>query len=395
MKRPPLNRVVIAIIAICVIAGGAYAVLGTKGEDKAKSDANTTTVTRGTIEAVVTAQGKLEPKDYVDVGAEVSGQVKKLHVQIGSIVKTGDLIAEIDPATYQAAVKGDQAQIKQLEAQILQQDATYKQAEQKLARNKTLFDSKAVSEEVFQDAQTAMDVAEAQTMALAAQLDEAKSVLEGDEADLERTKIYAPMEGTVVSLPVKEGQTLNANQSAPVIGQVARLDIMTVRAQVAEADVSKLSPNMEMYFTTLGSQGRKWKGHVRQILPSPQTVNDVVLYDVLSDVDNKDGALMTGMTTQMFFVLGRAKDVLVIPSSVLMKRVPESDTQTAKAYEVRVAAGREPVTKIVLIGLSDRTSAQIISGLSEGERVMLPASTAPANAQQQGAARARSMGPRL
>jgi macrolide-specific efflux system membrane fusion protein len=230
-------------------------------------------------------------------------------------------------------------------------------------------------------------------MSLEAQMEEAQSILEGDQADLERTKIYAPMDGTVVSLSVKEGQTINANQTAPVIAQIAKLDVMTVRAQVAEADISKLTPNMEVYFTTLGSQGRKWQGSVRQILPSPETVNDVVLYNVLADVDNKDGSLMTGMTTQLFFVQGKADNVLTIPASVLIKRQPDADTDTAKAYEVKVLDGRRTEPKTVLIGLSDRTSAQVISGLSEGDKVVLP-STAAAPASGTAAPR-RGMGPRI
>ena len=290
---------------------------------------------------------------------------------------------------------GDQAQLENLRAQLAQQRAQLDLDRLRDQRASRLLSSQAGSQDAADAAAATVRIGEAKIQALEAQIKQTQATLDGDLANLGYTKIYAPMDGVVVSTSATEGQTLNANQTAPIVLRIADLDTMQVWAQVAEADVSKLTPNMEMYFTTLGSQGRKWKGNVRQILPSPQTVNDVVLYDVLSDVDNKDGALMTGMTTQMFFVLGRAKDVLVIPSSVLMKRVPESDTQTAKAYEVRVAGGKDPVTKIVLIGLSDRTSAQIISGLSQGERVMLPASTAPATSQQPGAARARSMGPRL
>lgn len=387
---------ILGLAAVVLIIGIGALAFTHDGKEDAKTASSTVTVSRGNIESVVTAQGKLEPKEYVDVGAEVSGQIKKLHVDFGSVVKTGALLAEIDPTNFEAAVKGDDARIKQLLAQIQVQDATYHQAQQKLERNKTLYDTKAVSKEVYEDAQTTLDIAEAQMMSLDAQLDEAKSLLEADQADLERTKIYAPMDGTVVSLSVKEGQTINANQTAPIIAQLAKLDVMTVRAQVAEADITKLSANMPVYFTTLGSQGRKWEGSVRQILPSPETVNDVVLYNVLADVNNKDGSLMTGMTTQLFFVQGKADNVLTIPASVLIKRVPASDTQTAKAYEVSVLKGHKPEPEIVLIGLSDRTSAQIISGLEEGDKIVLPSSTAAtATAGQTPRAGGMRGGPRL
>lgn len=392
MKRPALVKTIVITLIVLVIGGAVWLLSGDKDKD-AKGVLNTATVSRGNIEAVVTAQGKLEHKEYVDVGAEVSGQIKKLHVDYGSVVKQGDLIAEIDPASYEAAVKGDEARIKQLEAQLLQQDAAVKQAEQKRDRNKTLYESKAVSQELYQDAITALQIANAQYLSLEAQMEEAQSLLEGDQADLDRTKIYAPMDGTIVSLSIKEGQTINANQTTPVIGQVAKLDVMTVRAQVAEADISKLTPNMPVYFTTLGSQGRKWNGSVRQILPSPETVNDVVLYNVLADVDNKDGQLMTGMTTQLFFVQGKAENALVVPSSILMKRVPEADTTEGKAYEIQVMTDRKAEPKTVLIGLSDRSNAQVLSGLNEGDTIIMPVPPASSGSTQPAGGRSRM--PRL
>ncbi len=394
MTRSRIVKTGIALAVALAIGGGAYAYMNGK-KDTGAATANTVEVTRGRIETVVTAQGKLEPKDYVDVGAEVSGQIKKMHVDVGDAVKSGDLLAEIDPATYEASVKGDQARIKQLEAQQKEQEATYAQTKQKLARNKTLYDNRAVAREVYEDAQTAVNIASAQILSLEAQLEEAQSILEGDQADLERTKIYAPMDGTVVSLSVKEGQTINANQTAPVIGQLARLDVMTVRAQVAEADITKLTADMPVYFTTLGSQGRKWDGRVRQILPSPETVNDVVLYNVLADVDNKDGQLMTGMTTQLFFVLGRADDVLTIPASLLTKRAEDADKDGNRGYVVNVLKGGRPEARTILVGLSDRTTAQVVSGLEDGDRVVQPVSAASPAAAAQGGGQRRGGMPRL
>lgn len=388
------KKLLIAIILGLAFGGGIYWYKSKKSGEE-QSAIQTAAVSRGTIEALVTAQGKLEPKQYVDVGAEVSGQIQKLHVDFGSKVKSGDLIAEIDPANYEAAVKGDEARIKQLEAQLRQQDANIEQAKQKLVRNQKLFATVAVSKEALEDAQTAVKIANAQGLSLEAQMEEAQSLLEGDQADLERTKIYAPMDGTVVSLSVKEGQTINANQTAPVIGQLAQLDTMTVRAQVAEADITKLTANMPVYFTTLGSQGRKWNGTVRQILPSPETVNDVVLYNVLADVDNADGSLMTGMTTQLFFVLGKAENVLIVPASVLTKREPNADEDEKKAYVVQVQENRKAVDKIIVTGLTDRNQAEVVSGLSEGDQIILPSSAAPAASGGNAGRRGMGGGPRL
>jgi macrolide-specific efflux system membrane fusion protein len=342
-----------------------------QGEQKTEQTAR---VTLGDIESLVTAQGTLEPLNYVDVGAQVSGLIEKMYVEIGASVKTGDPIAEIDPDVYQSRVQADQARLKTLEAQKAEQEALMRQAQQKYDRNQNLYKNKAVSEEVLQDAETTLAVAQANVMALEAQIEEAQSTLEGDKSNLGYTKIFAPMDGTIVSQSVQEGQTINANQTAPVIVQVANLDIMTVKAQVAEADVMKLKEGMSVYFTTLGAGTRRWEGKVRQILPSPETINDVVLYNVLVDVENKDHSLMTGMTAQMFFVLAQAENVPLIPLSALGKRLEDKDTDAGQAYEVRLPGGRK---KTVIVSISDRLQAAVTEGLKKGDVVL----TSPAPAE--------------
>lgn len=394
MKKGVRTKTVLALVAVLALIGGGYALKGQKRGD-VEVAGNTAVVTRGNVESVVTAQGKLEPKEYVDVGAQVSGQIKVLHIDFGDNVKNGDILAEIDPEVYESQVKGSEARLKTLEAQMKQQEAAVAQAQQKLTRNETLFKTKAVSQEVYQDAKTSLSIAQSQQLSIDAQIEEAQSILEGDRANLGYTKIYAPMDGTVVALPIKEGQTINANQTAPVIAQIANLDTMTVRAQVAEADITHLKPEMQVYFTTLGSQERRWNGVVRQILPSPETVNDVVLYNVLVDVDNRDRQLMTGMTTQLFFVLGKADNALTIPASLLISRVPGDDGTGSKAYKMKVLTDGKPAERIVQIGLSDRTVAQVVSGLSEGDRIVLPSTSAAPTAAPKTQGGGRGGMPRL
>lgn len=364
------------ISALILLALGILTSIYWTRTHRESADFHTVEITRGDIERAVTAQGKLEPKDYVDVGAQVSGMVETLHAEVGDQVKQGELIAEIDPDVYESQVKGDEARLKTLQAQHAQQQALLRQAEQKLTRNKNLIKTRAISAEVLEDAQTAVDVAAAQLQALDAQIEEAQSTLEGNRANLSYTKIYAPMDGTVVVQSVKEGQTINANQTAPVIVQVANLDVMTVKAQVAEADVTRLAVGMPVYFTTLGAQSRRWQGTVRQILPSPETVNDVVLYNVLADVDNQDRQLMTGMTTQMFFVLGSAKDVPLIPVSALTRRAEQDDQGENLAYTVKLQSGED---RIIRTGLTDRTRAEVIEGLQPGDRILVTPPAAAGN----------------
>lgn len=383
------KKAIIFLILAAIAGAGLWLARDTIAPPKAAQ--TTIEITRGSIESVVTAQGKLEAKDYVDVGAQVSGLVVNLAVEVGDTVKEGDLIAEIDPDVYEAQVKGEEARLRTLQAQRDEQQALMVQAEQKLARNQKLMKTKAISIEVLEDAQTNFDVASAKLKSLDAQIEEAQSSLDGSRTNLSYTKIYSPMTGTVVSQSVKQGQTINANQTAPVIVQVAKLDVMTAKAQVAEADVPKLSVGMPVYFTTLGAGERKWEGSVRQILPTPETINDVVLYNVLVDVANTDGQLMTGMTAQIFFIAARAHDVPLVPVSALTKRKPDADTADGKAYDVTVSKAKGTETRTVLVGVSDRTQAAVISGLNAGDRIVVASPTSSGDDQPAAATPPRRM----
>ena len=368
------KKIIAGVTLAVLIGGGLYWYTSAAGAPK-RDVLVPITVTRGTVEALVTAQGKLEAKQYVDVGTQVSGQLKAIHVDIGDTVTKGQLLAEIDPRVYQAQVEAGEAHLNSLRAQLNQQKATAVLAEQNLKRNQNLITVNAVSQQALQETESQASVARAQVESIAAQIQETESNLKGSRTNLSYSKIYAPMAGTVTTLPTKEGQTLNANQTAPIVLQVANLDVMTVRAQVAEADVSSLKENMPAYFTTLGNSDHRWTGKVRQVLPSPQIVNDVVLYDVLIDAKNEGRQLMTGMTTQVFFILGKADKALVIPAELLTRRVQKEDNDKGKAYRVTVVteAGREQ--RVIHVGLQTRTQAEVVDGLQEGERV---AATRPA-----------------
>ena len=355
-----------------LIAAGVYG--WREWQATGQPEIRTAEVTLGDIEKSVTALGTLQPKDYVDVGAQVSGQLDTVHVEIGDIVKKDQLLAEIDPTVIETRVRTDKANLDNLQAQFAQQQAELKLARLQFKRNQALYKSKAISQDAMQTTETQVSIGEAKADALSAQIAAAQATYDGEIANLGYTKIYAPMAGTIVSQTALEGQTLNANQTAPTILRVADLQTMTVKAQVAEADVVKLTPGMPVYFTTLGLPERRWRATVRQILPTPETVNDVVLYNVLVDVDNEDGVLMTSMTAQVFFVLGEAKQVPLIPIAALGKKQPGSNDE----YLVRVMTGKGPEARAVKVGLMDRKSVQIVDGLAVGDRVVLetPANSA-------------------
>ena len=391
------NKVIALLVVASFVAGGCfwYAAAQKPQGDTLRPIA----VTRGTIEEVVTAQGKLEAKQYVDVGTQVSGQVKKIHVDIGDAVTKGELLAEIDPRVYQAQVEANEARINSLKAQLNQQKAELTLAEQNLKRNQNLIAINAVSQQALQESESQAAVAKAQVESIAAQIQETESNLQGNRTNLGFTKIYAPMAGTVTTMPAREGQTLNANQTTPTVLQVANLDIMTVRANVAEADVNRLKEGMAVYFTTLGNSERRWQGKVRQILPSPQIVNDVVLYDVLIDVKNEGRQLMSGMTTQVFFIFGKAENATIIPAEALTRPVPKEDNELGKAYRVSVMTETGREQRVIHVGLQTRTQAEVKNGLQAGDRILVnrpagSATTAQANTTRTNAPR-YNRGPQL
>jgi len=398
---------------------------------KREPEPQTAEVTRGDIEKTVNSLGSLQPKNYVDVGAQVSGQLVKVYFNVGDKVAKGGLLAEIDARVLESRVRTGKANIQNFQSQMVLQRAEATLAQQQAARNRRLYEGNAVSQDALQTTDTAADVAKARVAATAAQMASAQATLDGDTAQLGYAKIYAPIDGTVVSQTAYLGQTLNANQTAPIVLRVADLTQMTVEADVSEADVVKLTPGMQAYFTTLGDPNRRWRATVRQIMPTPEVTNEVVLYKVLLDVDNTDGALMTNMTAQVFFVLGEAKGALIVPVAALEKgkgggqdrrdgtsgerqgggqdgvsderrrewrerRRAEGggerrgqrgegqrgegrrgDGKRPTPYTVRVVGEDGPEERQILVGLMNRTDAQVLKGLKEGEKVILP--TAPAS----------------
>lgn len=356
----------------------------------AQADANlrTATVTLGNIEDSITALGTLQPREYVDVGTQVSGQLLRLHVELGDQVEKGQLLAEIDPTLFEAKVNAVRAQLTSQRAQLKQQQAQSRLAQLQLKRQRALFAERATSEEALQSAEAQVEITAAQMEALQAQIAQTEATLKEELANLEYTKIYAPMSGTVVAQSAKQGQTLNANQSAPTIVQIADLSRMTVKTQVSEADIGRLKVGMPVYFTTLG-RDKRWEGTLRQILPTPEVINNVVLYNAEFDVDNPNGELMTQMSAQVFFVNARASDVLVLPVAVAQGQRPQRG-----AHRVQVLENGKPVEREVRFGLRDRVHVEVREGLRQGEQVVLPlamASGAPAPAGQ----RRGPGGPRL
>jgi macrolide-specific efflux system membrane fusion protein len=318
LRRHPWRTALIGLVGLALLGGGGAAWWFKWGPGaKKESTYITATIQRGDIEDQVAATGSLQPRDYVDVGAQVSGQLRKLHVEVGTEVKEGDLLAEIDAETSQARVDASRAQLRSQQAQMAERELNLVKAERDLQRQKNLMAEEATTAEALQNAETAARTARAQINSLKAQMEQVQASMRVEEANLKYTKIYAPMSGTVVSITARQGQTLNTNQQAPTLMRIADLSVMTVQTQVSEADVSKLRQGMQVYFTTLGGQGRRYYGDLKKVEPTPTVTNNVVLYNALFEVPNSNRSLMTQMTAQVFFVVAEARDVLVVPMSAL------------------------------------------------------------------------------
>ncbi|MFT4241350.1 MAG: efflux RND transporter periplasmic adaptor subunit [Acidovorax sp.] len=345
---PSRRRVILAALALAAVAAGGWFAWAKWSASRAQTvEYVFATVQRTHFEDLVSATGALQPRDYVDVGAQVSGQLKKLHVEVGNDVTEGQLLAEIDAEQSAARVDASRASLRALQAQLAQSQVNLQKAERDLQRQRNLLKEDATTLELVQNAETTADAARAQITTQKAQIEQTQASMRVEESNLKYTKIYAPMAGTVVSITAKQGQTLNTNQAAPTILRVADQSSMTVQTQVSEADVGRLRVGMPAYFTTLGSPGRRWHGKLRKIEPTPTVTNNVVLYNALFDVENHNRSLMAQMTAQVFFVVAEARDALVVPMSAVTFRRRDgaagpASTASAAASAPALAASGAP-----------------------------------------------------
>ncbi|MBB4095494.1 efflux RND transporter periplasmic adaptor subunit [Ochrobactrum pecoris] len=368
------------VAAIVVGAGWYFYGSGEAGGQKTSYLAET--VMRGDIENAITAVGTLSALRSINVGAQVSGQLKSVKVEVGDQVKQGQLIAEIDPSPFEKKVEISSAQLDNLKAQLLSKDAQLTLKKANAARQRSLLATRGVSQSTVDQADADLAMADADVKALGAQIRQQEAQLASDKVDLGYTKIYSPMEGTVVDQAAKEGETLNAVQSAPTIVTVADLKVMTVEAQVSEADIGRLKPGMPVYFTLLGQPEKRFSGTLRQIKPTPATENNVVLYYALFDVPNPTGELMINMSTQVYFILDEAKDALLVPTSALNYKREGPQSQKGKPQiSVKVVSDNGSITeRQVQIGVRNRVQTEIKSGLEEGDKVVVTSASSGAEA---------------
>lgn len=359
-----------ALMAVLTLGGAAYWTFGA-GAGQADSVASVA-VTRGTVAQTVLATGMLEASQLVSVGARVSGQIETLAVSLGQTVREGDLIAQIDSQDQQNEVLQAEAALANIEAQINAKDAYLTKAQLSLSRYEKLGEQRYSSQETVESAQADVLIYQADLAALAAQKASAEVTVSTAKISLDRTRITAPITGTVVAVSVKQGQTVNALQSAPTIVKLAALDKMLVKVEISEADVVNVAPGQKASFTILGEPARSFDAVVQGIEPAPSGIADsdtissdeAIYYNGLLAVDNPEGKLRIGMTAQVSIHLGQVTDVLTVPYSAVKNLASDPYVQV---YDPATGVVRDQPVKV---GLTDKVVVEIREGLSEGQRVV-------------------------
>jgi len=370
--------------AILTLAAVAWWVAARPSDTKGLATAE---VTVGDLEQTVLATGKLRPKELVSVGAQVSGQVKTLYVQLGQRVRAGDPIADIDAAPQQLALRNAEAAVGSLLAQKASRQGAMVQAELAYRRQKTLLEADATSRADYEAAEAALAAVQGELGSLDAQIVQARTQVETARLNLSFTRILAPMDGTVVAIVTKQGQTVNSYQSAPTIVMLARLDIMTVRTEISEADVQKVRAGQSVRFTTLGAPDHRYVARIERIEPAPESIatesttgatsgsgasagTAAIYYNALFDVPNPEGRLRPSMTAQVSVLLASERGAVLAPLAALGER--EADGR----YQVRVVDQRGRIeTRHVRRGIADDTNVVVLSGLKPREKVVIAQET--------------------
>jgi len=338
----------------------------------------------GDVVERVTATGTLKPSRLVAVGAQASGRILKLPVRVGDAVRAGDLIAEIDAVTQNNALRTAMADLDSARAQLAEKEASAEKAGLILKRKRELTRGDVSARSDLESAEADAKTANAQVEQIGAAIRKARVAVEAAEANLAYTRVTAPIDGTILAVVSQEGQTVNATQSTPTIVVLGELKTMIVRAEISEADVSKVAAGRRALYSTLGEPDRKAEATLETIEPAPESVvsdssitsssssnsssssSEAIYYNAVFSVPNPDGRLRTYMTIQVDITSAEVRGVPTMPASALGTKLGE------KRYQVRVVDKMgPPVTREVEIGLDDKATVEIRSGIKVGERVII------------------------
>lgn len=337
------------------------------------------TIGTGDIEKVVLVTGVLKPAVQVNVGAQVNGQLRKLYVRQGDKVKKGQLLAEIDPTIQESDLNNAHAQLASAKAQKLSAQATLLRYRQELNRQRMMMrDGSGVRCE-FEQAQAQYDAQVQQIAVSDAQIVQAEMAVKSAQANLSYTRIVAPIDGEVLGIVTREGQTIVSSQTAPTILVLANLDTMQVQTRISEADVQKIRPGQPLRFYVIANPEKRYSSTMGFVQPAPQEALEAsgenrmggnqqamaVYYTGTFEVPNAERELKTSMTAQVFIQIAKAKNVLRVPVAAL------GQAQDTERYAITTYENGKTRTRIIRIGINDRQYAEVLEGLTAGEQVVL------------------------
>ena len=324
------------------------------------------------IRQTVSATGEISPSNLVSVGAEASGQIKKLYVKLGQQVKKGDLIAEIDSTNQLNTLNTEKSKLETYQAKLVSAEIALSSAEKKYKRELALWKEQATSKEDLESAQDSLAAAKANVAELKASIKQSKISINTAESELGHTRITATMDGTVVAIPVEEGQSVNAAQSTPTIIQLANLETMLNKMQIAEGDITKVKAGQDISFTILSEPDTPIKAKLDSVDPglttmslgsytsSTDTTSNAIYYYARALVPNSDGKLSIGMTTQNTIEINGVKNVLLVPTLTVKKH-------NGKSYVSILGADNKAVEREVTVGLKEGEKV-IVSEMSADEK---------------------------
>lgn len=333
----------------------------------------------GDLSVTVIASGEVMAQDLVTVGAEVSGQIEKLYVSLGDSVKKGDLIAKIDSEKQQNELDKVLMQLKIYRANLEQKKIAFEIAKKRFEREEKLYKAKATSLQSLEDSKNALSLSRTNLTEIEARIEQANIDLDIAKKNLSYTNIVSPLDGVIVSLPVKEGQTLNAMQIAPKIAEVADLSKMEINLEISEADIPKIALGMEVVYKILAFNDESKKSSISSIDPALSTLsngvyssqnrgsNSAVYYYAKAKVDNSDGLLKIGMTTENSIIINQSKNTLYIPTSAIFKE--------GNATFVKVLKNGKATKKEIKVGIANSINSEILQGLSSDDEVIITSSS--------------------
>ena len=385
-----MKKILIIFVVIIALSAGAYFLLRSDQNDQKYG---TEKVTRGDIVSTITATGAVNAVTTVLVGTQVSGTIKDIYVDFNSPVKKGQLIAQIDPAIFDAQVAQARANLLAAKANVEKAVVALADAKRTLNRQKELFAKNLVARSDVDAAETAYDTAGTQVSAAKAQVSQTEAALRIAETNLRYARIISPVNGIVVSRNVDIGQTVAASFQTPTLFNIAQdLTKMQVDSSVAEADIGKIRVGQPVEFTVDAYPDSPFQGSVSEIRNAPITVQNVVTYDVVVKVDNPEMKLKPGMTANVSIIVSSKKNVLRIPNAALRFRPSEKRDmakQKEKGNGVWVLENKTLKRIAVTTGISDGMYTELLSDkIREGQELIVESLAKPKD-------QSRTSGPRM